>query len=112
MVFSLQVIFIVTAIITATLILGNIRKSNIHIEDSFFWLLFSGILLFFAIFPKVIIFFAKIIGFESPANFVFLAIIFLLIIQQYRLTNALAKTEIKLKNLIQYIALKEKENDK
>ncbi|WP_283279143.1 DUF2304 domain-containing protein, partial [Streptococcus dysgalactiae] len=51
------------------------------------------------------------LGFESPANFVFLSIIFLLIINQFFITKKLSLTEIKLKKTIQYLALKEKAED-
>lgn len=108
MAIQFQILLIITAISTSSFILMNIRKSNIQIEDSIFWFFFSGILVIFAFLPNVIGQLSEWIGIESPANFVFLAIIFLLIINQYRMTLKLAKLDIKLKELIQFIAIHKK----
>ncbi|XHX40968.1 DUF2304 domain-containing protein [Streptococcus dysgalactiae subsp. equisimilis] len=108
---SLQLILIVVAFLTTLFMIDSIRKSKILIEDSFFWLFFSLIILLLSIFPGMAVFFSDLLGFESPANFVFLSIIFLLIINQFFITKKLSLTEIKLKKTIQYLALKEKEED-
>ncbi|MGT2772162.1 DUF2304 domain-containing protein [Streptococcus marimammalium] len=110
MIIGLQIVLAVVAIITASLILISIRKSNIQIEDSFFWLVFSIVLLGLSVVPSIFVWISDYIGFESPSNFIFLLIIFLLIINQYRLTKKLSLQSIKLTKLIQYIALSEKEN--
>lgn len=108
MTLGLQLILVVVAVTTSFVILRSIRKSNLQIEESFFWLLFSLLLFVFAIFPNLIIFLADLIGFQSPANFVFLIIIFLLIVNQYNLTKKVSKNEIKLRNLVQFIALSQR----
>lgn len=108
---SLQLILIVVAFLTTLFMIDSIRKSKILIEDSFFWLFFSLIILLLSIFPGMVVFFSDLLGFESPANFVFLSIIFLLIINQFFITKKLSLTEIKLKKTIQYLALKEKAED-
>lgn len=108
MALQFQLLLIVTAVLTSAVIILNIRKSNIQIEDSIFWFFFSGILVIFALVPQAIGQLSDWIGVESPANFVFLAIIFLLIINQYRMALKQAKLELKLKDLIQYIAIETK----
>ena len=52
MALQFQLLLIVTAVLTSAVILLNIRKSNIQIEDSIFWFFFSGILVIFA--PRVV----------------------------------------------------------
>ncbi|AEJ25138.1 TPA: DUF2304 domain-containing protein [Streptococcus equi subsp. zooepidemicus] len=106
---GLQLILIIVALLTAMFILDSIRRSKILIEDSFFWLFFSLIVLLLSLFPNAAVYFSRLLGFESPANFVFLSIIFLLIINQFFITQKLSRTEIKLKKMIQYLALNEKE---
>ncbi|HEP1820113.1 TPA: DUF2304 domain-containing protein [Streptococcus suis] len=108
MALQFQFLLIATAVLTTYFILLNIRKSRIQIEDSIFWFFFSGVLLLFAFLPDLISWFSDVIGIESPANFVFLAIIFLLILNQYRMTLKLAKLEIKMKELVQFIAINNK----
>lgn len=109
MILLLQLILVTVALVTVAFMLLNIRKSNIKIEDSIFWFFFSFLLLFFALFPQVIILISKLLGFESPANFVFLVMIFMLIINQYRMMKKMARLDIKLKELIQVIAIADKE---
>lgn len=108
MALQFQILLIATAVLTTYFILLSIRKSRIQIEDSIFWFFFSGVLLLFAFLPDLISWFSDVIGIESPANFVFLAIIFLLILNQYRMTLKLAKLEIKMKELVQFIAINNK----
>ncbi|HFI0081219.1 TPA: DUF2304 domain-containing protein [Streptococcus suis] len=108
MALQFQILLIATAVLTTYFILLSIRKSRIQIEDSIFWFFFSGVLLLFAFMPDLISWFSDVIGIESPANFVFLAIIFLLILNQYRMTLKLAKLEIKMKELVQFIAINNK----
>ncbi|HFI0399578.1 TPA: DUF2304 domain-containing protein [Streptococcus suis] len=108
MALQFQILLIATAVLTTYFILMSIRKSRIQIEDSIFWFFFSGVLLLFAFLPDLISWFSDVIGIESPANFVFLAIIFLLILNQYRMTLKLAKLEIKMKELVQFIAINNK----
>lgn len=108
MTIGLQILLATVAIVTSIIILRSIRKSNLQIEYSLFWLVFSFILFVFALFPNAVVFLANLLGFLSAANFVFLVIIFLLIINQYRLTKMISKNEIKLRHLVQAIALKDK----
>lgn len=108
MALQFQILLILTAVLASTFILLNIRKSNIQIENSIFWFFFSALLVIFACLPEMITHLSKWIGIESPANFVFLAIIFLLILNQYRMTLKQAKLEMKLRELIQYIAIHKK----
>lgn len=111
MLLSLQLLLLVVACLTTTVMLTNIRKSSITIDDSLFWFFFSAILLFFSLFPNAIIVFSSLLGFESPANFVFLVIVFLLIVNQYRMTTKVARLEMRLKQLIQHVAIKESHHD-
>ncbi|BAN93213.1 membrane protein [Streptococcus dysgalactiae subsp. equisimilis 167] len=73
---SLQLILIVVAFLTTLFMIDSIRKSKILIEDSFFWLFFSLIILLLSIFPGMAVFFSDLLGFESPANFVFYLLYF------------------------------------
>ena len=56
-------------------ILRKIRKSQVRIEDSVFWLLFSLGLILLSLFPQLASWAANLIGVVSPVNFVFLSII-------------------------------------
>ena len=93
----------------ATVILRGIRKSQVQINDSLFWIFFSLVLLVFSVFPKLAEIIARALGIVSAVNFIFLFIIFLLLINQYQLTVRLSKLDTKFKNLVQTIALRGKD---
>ena len=61
------------------------------------------------IFPGIAIFLAKIVGIQSPVNFVYLVVIFLLILRSFMLTIRISWLEERVKNLVEEIAIREKD---
>ena len=104
-----QIVLIFVSLATVTFILRGIRKSQVQINDSLFWIFFSLVLLVFSVFPKLAETIARALGIVSAVNFIFLFIIFLLLINQYQLTVRLSKLDTKFKNLVQTIALRGKD---
>ena len=58
-----------------------------------------------SIFPGIITWAADLMGFISPANMVFLLVIFLLVLKLFSVTIKLSLLENKIKTLVQHIAL-------
>ena len=54
--------------------------------DAFFWIVFSFVLMVIGVFPGIAMFFAKVVGVQSPVNFVYLVVIFLLLLRTFMLT--------------------------
>ena len=104
-----QIVLIFVSLATVTFILRGIRKSQVQINDSLFWIFFSLVLLVFSVFPKLAEIIARALGIVSAVNFIFLFIIFLLQINQYQLTVRLSNLDTKFKNLVQTIALRGKD---
>lgn len=104
----LRILLIITSIITVFFVLRKIRKSQLQIEDSIFWIACSAGIIILSIFPSLAIELSKIIGIESPANFVFLTFIFVLLIKVFMMSIKISQLEHKLKILVQEIAIKEK----
>ena len=104
-----QIVLIFVSLATVTFILRGIRKSQVQINDSLFWIFFSLVLLVFSVFPKLAEIIARALGIVSAVNFIFLFIIFLLLINQYQLTVRLSKLDTKFKNLVQTISLRGKD---
>ena len=48
-----QIVLIFVSLATVTFILRGIRKSQVQINDSLFWIFFSLVLLVFSVFPKL-----------------------------------------------------------
>lgn len=106
---AMRVLLLVGAIGTLFYFLKKIRKNKLDIDYSIFWILFGGVLAIVSIFPGIITWASDLLGVLSPANMVFLLVIFLLIIKLFSITVKLSITEHKLRKMAQYLAIREKE---
>ena len=104
-----QVLLIFGAILMAYYILKRIRQSKLQIEYAIFWIVFSGILLLFSIFPFLVALMTRMIGMELPVNFIFLLFILILILKAFFQTIETSALENKVRNLTQRLAIEEKE---
>ena len=102
---GLSVILIVASFITAVFVLLKIKKSQFKIGDTLYWLFFCLFLLGMSIFPKVVSWVSNLIGFEASSNFIFVAIIFLLLVKIFLLDARVTKLEDKLIKLAQKYAI-------
>lgn len=75
-----------------------------QIDDSIFWIIISILLVLVSIFPGIAAFFSSLIGIESPANAVFLAIIFLLLTKLFGLSVQVSQLQQKIRVLSQEMA--------
>lgn len=105
---TLRVLLIAGSILAFLFILRKIRNCQLEINDSVFWFFFAGLLIVVAIFPRLIIVPSEWIGIDSPANFLFLLIIFVLFVKQFSMTLQVGSLKSKLKTLAQAEALEEK----
>lgn len=109
---TLRIVLVVTCVLTCWYTLRKIRKSQMQIEDSLFWIMLSFGLVVFSIFPQVAEFLSGILGLYSPVNFVFLMFIFLLLMKVFTLTLKFSQMEERLKRLVQRIAIDEEKRHK
>ncbi len=107
----LRGLLVVGAIITTSYFGNEVKKGKLDIKYSLFWILFSLFLVFVSLFPFVLIKVSSVLSFKSPANFLFLLIIFVIFMREFVLTVQLSKLEEKNKKLIQKIALERVENE-
>lgn len=103
----LRIILIVVAVLSFIFVIRKIRKSQIRIEDSLFWLVISFGVLILGIFPQVAYWLSEAIGIMSPVNLVFLVFVFLLLFKVFILTVQISQQQEKIKNLAQHIAIYE-----
>ena len=108
---GLRVLLLIGSIILLLFIYRKLKKSQMQLMDAFFWIVFSVLLVLLSICPNIAIGFARTFGFISPSNFVFLALIFLLIVKIFLLSVKVSILEQKLSDLIQEIAIREKKNN-
>lgn len=101
----LRILLVVGSILAFIFILRKIKKCQLEINDSIFWFVFAACLIIIAIFPQIVIWPSEVIGIDSPANFLFLVIIFVILIKQFMMTLQVGVLKGKLRSLAQTEAL-------
>lgn len=102
----LRVLLLVASLVTAVWILRKIRKSRVKQEDALFWLCFAFMLAILGIFPELSFIMSRILRIQSPANFVFLAIIALLLEKMLSLSIQVSALESKVEIMAAELALR------
>lgn len=77
------------------------------IEESLFWIGFSFMLILFSIFPQIVFKMSDMVGTQSPSNFIFLFIIFVLIVRMFQMSMKISQLEAKFKDLVARMAIDE-----
>lgn len=109
----LRLLLIIVPILVQIFLIVRIRKLKIKAEDALFWLILSVVLVVLGIFPGIAVFVSGLLGVQSPANFIFLVTIALLMLKVFSLSSKVAMLERKLQDLAQDITVKNKiDNEK
>ncbi len=106
---TLRVLCVVGAAVTFWIITRRIKKAKVRIDDMIIWIVFSFALLLIAIFPDIPRFFAQLFGFQAMSNFVFLAVITILLMREFTNTLKISELSARLDELIEEQALQAKE---
>ncbi len=109
---TLRIVLIAASILTTILIMRRIRQSKLQIEDSIFWIGFSSILILFSLFPGIPDLLARMAGTYTTANFIYLAVIFLLIVKMFHMSIKMSQLETRVKELVQEMALEGNKREK
>lgn len=102
---SLRLIILAGALLIIATVLRCIRRKRILMSDSTGWVCIAAFLLLIAIFPDAIIWVSGLLGFISPANFVFFVVTGLLTVKTFRDSARLSIMRHKIEELTQEIAL-------
>lgn len=112
---ALRVTLILVSLITLVFIARKIRSSKVKLEDSIFWICFAALIFIFSLFPQIFYALSSVVGTYSPANFVFLFFIFVLLVQSFQLSMRVSQADTRIKELTQQLAIEKFEryqNDK
>ena len=110
MALTLRIVLIVASVFVSVYALRKIRKAQLNIDDAFYWVMVSALLLIMSIFPAVPTYLSSLTGIESPANFVFLVMIFLAFVKLFGLSIEFSIQKYRLNKLIQKLALQDHSN--
>ena len=101
MAIGLRVLLIAGAAFMMVFVLWKIRKSQLLTSDALFWSILSIVFILLAIFPQIAFMVSYWLGVESPANFVFLATIAVLIARELFDTVQISQLKNKLTRSVQ-----------
>ena len=104
---NLRIFLLIGAALLLVLVARKIKKSQFDTHDTFFWLGLSVLLILAAAFPQLVYVASDLLGFQSASNFVFLAVIAILLWRLFRLQENVVTLRRKLTTLVQEIALKD-----
>lgn len=102
----LRVVLILGAFAILFVIVKKLRKAQIQVLDSVFWLFFALSFVVLAAVPQIAFWLAGTLGFESPSNFVFLYAIALLLYREFSNTVKIAELRRRVNALVEELALK------
>lgn len=103
---TLRVLLFFAAIVTGGWILYKIRKLQVKMQDAIFWVVFAAILFVLGIFPEACYWLTDRLGIMSPANLIFLVVIFLLLEKTFTLSVIVSQLEEKVSVLSAEVALR------
>ena len=106
-----RIILIIVSLLTMSFMLRKIRQAKVQIEAAMFWVIVALILVVFSLCPAVADACARLLGIYSTPNFLFLFMIFLLLVKVFSMTLQVSQLESKQKELVQKIALAQKEQE-
>ena len=105
----LRIALIIVSFLVVVFVLRKIRKTQLDIDDAIYWIIASVLLLILSIFPKLAFWASDLLGIDSPSNFVFLFMIFVVLIKLFNMAIDLSIQKQRLNRLIQKLALTDKE---
>lgn len=79
-----------------------------QIEYALFWIFMPILMIVMAVFPEIVYWITVRLGVMSPANFVYLFIIAVLLVKSFMMTIEISTLENKMKDLVQQIAIDDK----
>ena len=106
-----RVILVIVSLLTMSFMMRKIRQAKVQIEAAMFWVIVALILVVFSLLPGVAAACARLLGIYSTPNFLFLFMIFLLMVKVFSMTLQVSQMESKQKELVQKIALAQKERE-
>ena len=106
-----RIILIIVSLLTMSFMRRKIRQAKVQIEAAMFWVIVALILVVFSLCPAVADACARLLGIYSTPNFLFLFMIFLLMVKVFSMTLQVSQLESKQKELVQKIALAQKEQE-
>lgn len=105
---KLKLIAVVFLLLVMGIITHFVKKNKIIIRYSILWFISLIILIIFTIFPEVLGWLSKLVGFELSSNFLFVLLIVFLFVICISLTIIVSEQKEQIRRLIQEISILKK----
>lgn len=109
--YYLRTILLSASVLALIYVFRKIRKAQIQLQDSLFWIFLSVLFVVMGAFPHLVYALTRLVGFQAPVNLIFLMMIFILLIKVFLLSIKISQLENKLDNLVQELAISENISD-
>lgn len=99
----------ITILVFAAHLFKLVKKGKLQLKYSLLWMFLCILTLLCDCFPSIVFTVSGFIGFLTPANFIFLVAIVILLAISFSLSLAVSRYSVAIKNLTQKLALIEKQ---
>lgn len=106
---TLRIVVIVACLAFLVVVARQVQSGRLLLRYSLLWIALALMSIFGAVFPAPVYALSDFLGFENPSNFIFFAGLFFLLIVCLSLSMIVSKQASRIKNLIQELALVEKD---
>ncbi|MBR1828872.1 MAG: DUF2304 domain-containing protein [Atopobiaceae bacterium] len=93
------------ALVAMLMVVNKIKKDKILMVDSIFWVVSSVVMMVVAAVPELAIAFSRILGFQSPSNFVFFCVVGFLFVKVFGDSAEISLLKNRVDELTQELAL-------
>lgn len=102
---QLRILLVAGAALAVLIVARQIKRSRMLVEDAIFWMVTAFVLVVLALFPGIATSLARLLGFMSPANFVYLVVIALLLWKVFTNSAEISRLKARVNELAQEVAL-------
>lgn len=100
-----RILLIAISLVFIAVIARLVKRKHLSMKYSFLWIALLLVVLLCAMLPVIPYRMSDLLGFESPANFIFLVAIFFLLAISLSLSIVVSKLQRKITTLVQELAL-------
>ena len=105
---SLRITLCVAVICYFLIILYYLKNRMLELKYTLLWLIAGAVMGVMVFFPQLLINFVKVLGIETPMNGLYVLCIAFIIAILMSLTSIVSRTSMKIRSLVQNIAMLEK----
>lgn len=110
--YTLRIVLLCAALLTAVWILRKIYKCKVKLADAIFWFCLSVLLAVLGVFPDIAYILANLIGIQAPVNFIFLFVLALVLEKLFTLSIIVSQLEDKIAIMSAELALRSQDVEK